>query len=1432
MKLISKPLAVLMVAVMLAGFVLIPQPRQAVAATYSDYTLVDTIYNYGGCTGMQGLAVDDTYLYNIKIASSTQDNAFISRTHKDTGSTTYMTNAATGTIYFSEMYHANDLEYADIAGVKTLFVATSLDGSTSLLRYAINGTTLTEIGRYDTVYNGSSTAISSAQVMRVTDTDIDLMIKKGKYLYYATLGVNATSGSIEMTHAFTLDVANINIGGQIIDMSDWLHQGFEYIDNKIFVPITCESDMSISSVCVFHTQGMYGTIKNDPDLSFYIDSETYDEKFEIESCKICPSDGRLYFNTNQGSSTGGHDQDAVHYFTDYVYDPSNGATDPDVYRWETQNDVLQSVTDGGAGFNGLAMSQGSISGGVYTNARYSLSEGVVLKHSEPWILEWKSSGNWTDGALLLSGHNKSKYEGNRYLFRRKNSTLIALGEYSDGNFYNYGLDLASYGVDGTAEHIYRMTNKIAADGSNMVYLSVDGKELGALDNYYIAGTAQGTKSDWLNGKDFVFSYIGTDQHPIDTCSLDYLQVWGRGVRNQVDDPDTFYWGSGLSAVSGTGLTENTATATMGSVSGSAVNAAQFRLDQNVVLLHNRPWSVEWQSDGSWTGGALLLAGADGSDTVGAPYLFRNANSGIVALGCYDGTNFNNYGLLLSDFGIDGTAKHTYRLTNRINPDGSNMVYLYVDGAELGALNKHYIGGSNYQGTSDWVSGKDFSFGHFGTIQHEITANIHYMRIWENGIPADHISENFRWETLNDTLTSVGSSFNQADQLAGSCTDGVYSGSYFRVDKPVVLRHDRPWSIQWESEGSWTDAANGSLLLCSSTNGNKIHAPYLYRRNGSHIIAFGERLDGYHQNYGIKLSDHGIDGTAKHTYRIENRIAADGSNMAYLLVDGVELGAMNNHFKGGTAQNTTVDWLNGKDLVFSYIGNPDFPLGNTTLSYLQIDEGCTHSFGSWSGTDATCTDGGAQTRSCTLCGYTETKTTAAIGHSYTAQVTPPTCTASGFTTYTCTACGHSYTADEVPTIGHSYDEGVITVQPTCTVTGVRLYTCTVCGDTYQKSIYATGHSYTSKVTAPTCTDEGYTTYTCTACGYSYVDDIQKATGHSYSGGYCLDCGAKDPTFVALPTVTLKYPTLAFEDEILYNVYYYVNDLSRVTEMGLLTFADRNYEGTVADALEIIPGFVTNSDGSFTAHSNGVPAKMLGDTLFFKVYAKLTDGTYVYSDVAGYHAVVYANTVLGGNSSAKAKSLVVAMLNYGAAAQVSFEYKTESLMNANLTAAQQALVEDYNDSMVAAVPSATSKAGSFVNNGGYSDVHPTVSFEGAFSINYYFTPKYNPAGGQVSFYYWTLSDFNQATVLTPENAGGSLVMTSATDVYTAAVEGIAAKAIDEPVYIAARYTNGGTTYYTPVIGYSLGTYCKNLATNGNTFGAATAVYGYYAKAYFAD
>ena len=93
------------------------------------------------------------------------------------------------------------------------------------------------------------------------------------------------------------------------------------------------------------------------------------------------------------------------------------------------------------------------------------------------------------------------------------------------------------------------------------------------------------------------------------------------------------------------------------------------------------------------------------------------------------------------------------------------------------------------------------------------------------------------------------------------------------------------------------------------------------------------------------------------------------------------------------------------------------------------------------------------------------------------------------------------------------------------------------------------------------------------------------------------------------------------------------------------------------------------------------------------------------------------------------------------------------------------------------------------------------------------------------------YNSVSTLTPDNATGVLTMAQDGSNRGAAVEGIAAKSIDETIYVAGFYTSGGVSYPTSVISYSLGNYCKTIAANGEAFGAATAVYGYYAKAYFA-
>ena len=335
----------------------------------------------------------------------------------------------------------------------------------------------------------------------------------------------------------------------------------------------------------------------------------------------------------------------------------------------------------------------------------------------------------------------------------------------------------------------------------------------------------------------------------------------------------------------------------------------------------------------------------------------------------------------------------------------------------------------------------------------------------------------------------------------------------------------------------------------------------------------------------------------------------------------------------------------------------------------------------------------------------------------------------------------------------------------------------------------------------------------------------------------DLSEDEPETVAKPNLTLKYPSLNFQDEIYYNVYYSVDDLTNVVEMGLITFNEALTDGTIDNAVDVIPGYTASGD-YYMSHTNGIPAKKMGDTLYFKAYAKLSDGTYAYSDVQGYSALSFAKTILAGNYEQKTKSLMVAMLNYGAAAQVQFGYNTDKLMNADLTEAQKAYVDAYSSDMVSGVPAVDSaKAGLFVaTETGYGEGYPAVAFDGAFAINYYF-PVTNTPNGDVKLYYWRAADFEAAEVLTVENATGAVEMTETDGIYRGSVTGIAAKEVDEIIYVASAYESDGVTYCTGVIAYSLSAYCRAMSNRADTTANAkalaeqTAVYGYYAKQYFA-
>ena len=748
-------------------------------------------------------------------------------------------------------------------------------------------------------------------------------------------------------------------------------------------------------------------------------------------------------------------------------------------------------------------------------------------------------------------------------------------------------------------------------------------------------------------------------------------------------------------------------------------------------------------------------------------------------------------------------------------------------------------------------------------------------------------------------------------LAGSYSvSGGYlnaTGLQLQLENAIELDATKDWSIEWKY-GALTNGTAG-FLLCEDKGNTVGNRALWHTEKGNFTIADYLNSNGY---YNYTSAD--VILKANDQLKLTNSYdPSSGKCTVSLWVNGVLKIAdfqLKGSINGFDDKLDMTDYPLIPDFTFRYLGNGGLKSWyvNCQLDYLKI------SFGE------TCT------------------------HSYSAEITKPAdCETEGIRTYTCADCGDSYT-EKIPATGHSYSSHV--TAPTCTAQGYTTYTCSVCGDRYTgNTTAATGHRYSSHVTAPTCTAQGYTTYTCSACGDSYTANTTPANGHRYSGSACTVCGAANPDYVASyylvgyingadygcesdwqnmgeyqfvngklvatftqdsyvflkregntdwymtaayctdttavfystntgttekmfipgnvqitftlvenpdgslslsyqaaaaavtkPVLTLKSPTLEFKDMICIVAFYTAQNTQDVVEMGMITYGSKVSSWSVETADYVIPGASLDAaSGRYYSNSQGIHAKYLADTVYLACYAKLKDGSYVYTKLAPYSPITYATNQLKNSTDGKLKQLVAAMLNYGAAAQQFFGHNEANLANAAMTAAQQQLPEPYRQDMVSAVSSVSAlKQGSFASNSGFSKRYPAISFEGAFCINYFFTPQYAPVSG-ITLYYWNAADYERSSVLNTANATGTLKLSgSGVGEYRGDITGIAAKSLSDAVYVAATYQDSsGTVRTSGVLGYSIGAYCASQATKGGDIAAlamATAVYGYHAKQYF--
>ena len=359
--------------------------------------------------------------------------------------------------------------------------------------------------------------------------------------------------------------------------------------------------------------------------------------------------------------------------------------------------------------------------------------------------------------------------------------------------------------------------------------------------------------------------------------------------------------------------------------------------------------------------------------------------------------------------------------------------------------------------------------------------------------------------------------------------------------------------------------------------------------------------------------------------------------------------------------------------------------------------------------------GIRTYTCKNCGETKTEVIPPLDHThkYTSKVTAPNCTAKGFTTYTC-SCGDAYIADEIPALGHkevtdkgfvatcttdgltngthcdrcntvltaqttiaalghSWGAGKVTTEPTEEKTGIRTYTCEACGETKTEIIPVLEHkhAYEAKVTAPTCTEKGYTTYSC-ACGDNYTGDETPAAGHDYVIGKCTVCGAADPDYKPEEEQFELYgANMLLGNNLAIN--FYIDPDYLVADEDYYAVVTKSY----ADGREDLELIIEDDEweevyNMYRVSLDKIAAKEMADEITVVIYNDEDEQvSEIWVDsVRDYTMRMLEKEEAKDDPNEEQLALYVEMLNYGAAAQVHFNYNEDDLANNELTTAQKA------------------------------------------------------------------------------------------------------------------------------------------------------------------
>ncbi|MBR4308231.1 MAG: hypothetical protein IKT58_01415 [Oscillospiraceae bacterium] len=318
---------------------------------------------------------------------------------------------------------------------------------------------------------------------------------------------------------------------------------------------------------------------------------------------------------------------------------------------------------------------------------------------------------------------------------------------------------------------------------------------------------------------------------------------------------------------------------------------------------------------------------------------------------------------------------------------------------------------------------------------------------------------------------------------------------------------------------------------------------------------------------------------------------------------------------------------------------------------------------------TCTEPGKTEGShCDRCGValTAQEEIPAPGHSLDeGTVTKEaTCTEVGRRTYTCTVCGYVETESITPR-GHQMITEV-GVAPTCVNSGMsdKVY-CDTCGTVFQEAqvLPRLGHSY-----AYIDLGDGTHKAQCERCEKTGTES------HSYTDGACI-CGAREA--VLDPALVLGH-SLNLASDISVNY---------VTAKTLLAGFDLNtvylectlpvYEGNRLTGTTVVKISPVEQGVYYYFTLEGLTAVQMNNRISAVLYGQ-KNGQLYYSAADDYSIADYAYAQLGkSNVADKLKTLCADLLRYGALAQNYKNYRTDALADGAMTEACRSYLSSVED-----------------------------------------------------------------------------------------------------------------------------------------------------------